>query len=117
MTLLTIRTRTLAILGALVLASTTLFASVFLSTPSANAVYGNVLRNSVERCTLYVPEGWGATSYMSICGAGRQAGSVGAVRIPKGQCLELGFWSFTRYCAPASNYRLIYIGSGTTFVR
>lgn len=116
MTLLTIRNRTLAILGALVLVSTTLFASVFLSTPSADAYPGNVIRNTVNRCTNYVPDGWGPTSYMTICGAGRQASSVHYIRIPAGQCIEIGYWTFTRYCAP-SGARNIAIGSGTTFVR
>lgn len=86
------------------------------SAAPANAVYGNRLVNSVNRCTDYVPDGWAATRTIRMCGAAAQASNVHYVRIQPGQCVGLGYWSFTYYCATGSP-RNIAIGGGVTFVR
>lgn len=87
------------------------------TTAPASAAWDNTLVNSVNRCTQYVPEPWSTGSYRTMCGAAAQTTGVRYVRIPAGQCVGLGYWSFTYYCAPSNSVRYVYLGSGTYFVR
>lgn len=80
----------------------------------AGAVYGNKVQNSSNRCTSLVADNG---SNFGICGLNNYAFGVKYIRVPRGTCLQAGYWSFTTYCASGKVDRLVPVGSGTTFVR
>lgn len=85
-----------------------------ISAAPAQAVYGNKVQNSSNRCTSLVSD---AGSNFGICGLNNYAYGVKYIRVPRGTCLQAGYWSFTTYCASGKVDRLVPVGSGTTFVR
>lgn len=110
---MSLKNKLLAGLGAIALAS-----SLVVGAPaSADAAYGNRIVNQTNRCTTYTLEGYSDSYRWGICGVGNFDTDVRYVVIPKGQCLFIGYWTFTYYCAPSYVTRYVYIGPGTHYIR
>lgn len=88
--------------------------STLVAATPANAVWGNKVQNSSNRCTALVGEE--GLNY-TICGLNNYAHSVKYIRVPRGTCLQAGYWTFTTYCAGGKVDRLVPVPGGTTFVR
>jgi hypothetical protein len=101
-------------LAAAAAAAALVVGSIFVGS-AAEAATGNKIVNSSNRCTTFI---WEGTGYkVNICGLNNYAFNVRYIIVQRGTCLEIGFWSFTRYCAASYADRWVYIGSGTHFVR
>jgi len=85
--------------------------------PAANAVSGNKIQNVADRCTTFVPDGYSTATKWTICGNNNYAYNVQYVVVKRGTCLQMGFWSFTTYCATGKVDRLISAPGGTTYIR